>query len=728
MRRILIVLLPLVAAAGALHAQVTDTNQVDSIYLSPAMKALEEVKITAERPLYTVDGEKQLYNTADDPSVQTGTASDALQNAPGVEVDAEGNITLRGSQSVEVWINDRPSHLSGESLRQYIKTLPANAIERIEVITNPSARYGGGGPVVNIVTTAKVSRNEFFSLGTTANLRPQVSPWLSYVYANDRFSINAYVEYDYSHTWDDQQGTSLMRTPQGDTSVIKSHTSHSDYRRHGSYFYVGGHYDFDTQRSLAFWAGAYPSIYHYEGSTDMQWRELIYAPGDYGYRATQQGNIPQAGYYGGLDYTRQFNEDGKRLWLRAYANGFGYRSEGVHSRQHYTQFDLDYTVHDLAVSNNWAQTSLDAGYTLPFAKHWELEVGAGASYDFPSSYVYTRDSLPTGIRDSLRSYTKTSDYFNYQAYASLLRRWGGMTVKAGLQIGEKRLSATHDGYTHVVTTGRWPVWVPSLHLSYRTPSMHNFSLSYTHRSTMPTAEDLTSFVFYDINSYSLGNPALVPSHTHNVEGGWNKFFEGFGNVGIAAYYYASTDEIATLNDVAYSRFFGREVNFTQPVNVGSSHTGGVSLNLTYRPTAMLNVRLMASLYNQGYHMQFREGELYDESLWTGSARLNVWAKLWERVQLFGTLSYSTRRLTLMQYSEPIFTADAGVSADLWQRRLSLYLNIKDIFASNVQQWGIANPYLATTGRRSASSRYVSVGVTFRFGKLELESRARKHEE
>ena len=163
MKKIFLVLLPLVAAAGALHAQVTDTNQVDSIYLSPAMKALEEVKITAERPLYTVDGEKQLYNTADDPSVQTGTASDALQNAPGVEVDAEGNITLRGSQSVEVWINDRPSHLSGESLRQYIKTLPANAIKRIEVITNPSARYGGGGPVVNIVTTAKVSRNEFYS-------------------------------------------------------------------------------------------------------------------------------------------------------------------------------------------------------------------------------------------------------------------------------------------------------------------------------------------------------------------------------------------------------------------------------------------------------------------------------------------------------------------------------------------------------------------------------------
>ena len=111
MKKQLMLLLPLLAVAGGAYAQNNDTlsvSQTDSILLSPTAKALEEVKITADRPLYAVDGEKHIYNTSDDPSVQTGTASDALQNAPGVEVDAEGNITLRGSQSVEVWI-DRKS-------------------------------------------------------------------------------------------------------------------------------------------------------------------------------------------------------------------------------------------------------------------------------------------------------------------------------------------------------------------------------------------------------------------------------------------------------------------------------------------------------------------------------------------------------------------------------------------------------------------------------------------
>ena len=74
--------------------------------------SLSTVTVTAKKPLYAVDGEKQMYNVTEDPSVQTGTASDVLQNAPGVEVDAEGNITLRGTTSVEIWINDRPSHMN----------------------------------------------------------------------------------------------------------------------------------------------------------------------------------------------------------------------------------------------------------------------------------------------------------------------------------------------------------------------------------------------------------------------------------------------------------------------------------------------------------------------------------------------------------------------------------------------------------------------------------------
>ena len=139
---------------------------------------LQAVSVTAQRPLYSADGEKTFYHVEDDPSVQAGTASDALQNAPGVEVDAEGNITYRGKTAVEVWINNRPSNMDVEALKQYIKTLPASSIKRIEVLSNPSARYGTSGSIINIVTDGRNPLNQLLSVGFKASTGPRFSPWV----------------------------------------------------------------------------------------------------------------------------------------------------------------------------------------------------------------------------------------------------------------------------------------------------------------------------------------------------------------------------------------------------------------------------------------------------------------------------------------------------------------------------------------------------------------------
>lgn len=729
-----ILLLSLMTVAGVSYAQVNDTVRLSqdttatisdtNFYLSPSVKALEEVKITADRPLYTVDGEKNIYNTADDPSVQTGTASDALQNAPGVEVDAEGNITLRGSQSVEVWINDRPSNLSGESLRQYIKTLPANSIARIEVITNPSARYGGSGPVVNIITSKKILRNEFISIGATGNLRPQVSPWLSYVYSNKKFTVNLYAEYDYSHTWSDQSGRSALLTPQGDTSTIKSYTAHNDNWRHGSYFYLSGNYDFDTMRSLSFWGGAYPSWYRSESSADIQWQELIYNPGDYSYRSTSTASIPQVGYYGGLHYSHRLDDKGQMLWIRTAANGFNYTSDNTEQRQYLSLPALDYTVRHLAINRGGVGLSAEVGYSLPFAEHWELEAGVTGDYQIPSIRTYTRDTLPGNRRDTLQSYNKYYRHEGYGSYFTLKRNFGNFAAKVGLRLEQSIGTATYTGYTTEVSRENYLIPSPSVHLSYRTPSMHNFTLSYTLRTTTPSATDLTRFIVFSNESYEIGNPDLLPSHTHNLEGGWNKYFEGFGSVGVDLYYKANTDGQGTLVDVVYHPVYGREVSFSQPYNIGSSHTAGADINLTYRPTAMFNLRLSARAVHMGYHSQFRPGEWVDDNLWAGNLRLNVWGKLWNVLQVFGNVNYTTRQIAFLSSYDPFFTTDLGVSADLLDRHLSLYLNVKDVFNTYSRSSANTNPYLSSNSTTRYSSRYISFGVTVRLGKMELESKAR----
>ena len=167
--------------------------KLDSLKITADTLLLEGVSITAERPLFSVDGEKTLYQVSEDPTVQNGVASDALQNAPGVSVDVEGNITLRGASNVEIWINDQPSHLTKENLKAYIQALPANAIDRIEVITNPSAKWATDADgIINIVMSGKIKRNEFLCFGTNVSSQPYVMPWASYVWKNDRWTLNAF--------------------------------------------------------------------------------------------------------------------------------------------------------------------------------------------------------------------------------------------------------------------------------------------------------------------------------------------------------------------------------------------------------------------------------------------------------------------------------------------------------------------------------------------------------
>ena len=246
---------------------VADNMDLGIIKMYEGAVKLDEVIITEKKPLFANEGEKTLYNVSDDPSIQTGTASDALQNAPGVEVDVEGNITLRGVSSVEIWINGKPSHLNEENLKTYIQQLPANAIKTIEVITNPSARYASksDGGIINIVTNAKVQKNQFVSFGVRGSTRPDVSPWVSYVYANEKLSFNLYLNGNYRHNKNDQNGYSYSFkdsdiTPGAlDTTTTTRYDGKGNENSYGGGFFVNLQYNIDTMNNVLLWMGGWPS-------------------------------------------------------------------------------------------------------------------------------------------------------------------------------------------------------------------------------------------------------------------------------------------------------------------------------------------------------------------------------------------------------------------------------------------------------------------------------------
>ena len=716
---------------------VNGNQDLGKLQLKEGSTKLGEVVVAEKRPLFAVEGEKTMYNVAEDPSIQTGTLSDALQNAPGVSVDVEGNISLRGTSSVEVWINDKPSHMTAENLKTYIQTLPANSLDHLEVITNPSARYGSKADgIINIVTNAKVQKNEFFSFGVNASTHPYIDPWVSYVWSNEKLTVNAYLNGSYSSWRGNNFTDQSLFTKDG---VLVSHEI--DSTRSGSKNIGGGgffslDYEIDTANSLNFWFSGWPSWGDENINSYTFRQEYLDAFGMplldtlvTNYTERNTGNNNHAFFNGGLYYQHRFDNKGHNLSVSL--DGMGW-SAGENSD--YTRaFSLP--VEYLRMMNQNSKfgsigTEGEIIYNRPYSEKGEISVGLTSGYNRETRFFVT-DTMVDGqsVQDVYRSYNARFTNLNNEAFVTLQHKFGGFTVKPGVRFVSELVSGEYpytipDDTTDYNFRKHFFSVRPSLHLSYRTKSMHNFNLSYTMRIAAPQAEQLSRFPMYDMDSYSTGNPELERIYTHTVEAGWTKYWNNFGSIGLSAYYRGKNNEVNTIRLSQYHWLYGRVVPYSYPVNVGRSYTTGLEYNMMYRPSGFFNLRFYANLYDS-YIYTIYEGQPYEFDKWSYSFRLNMWAKLWNKLEVTASGYYSSPTQSLFSERHARYGINAGLKADFFDRKLSVFVNANDIF--NWNSFGNTNssPYVQSISNYRYNSRSVSVGVTFRFGKMELENMARQ---
>ena len=708
-----------------------DVN-VGTLKLKAGTTRLDEVVISEKRPLFAVEGEKTMYNVAEDPSIQTGTLSDALQNAPGVQVDVEGNITLRGTSSVEVWINDKPSHMSDENLKTYIQQLPANSIDHVEVITNPSARYGSKADgIINIVTNAKVQKNEFFSFGVNGSTRPSVTPWFSYVWSNEKLTVNAYVNGGYS-IWKGNGNTdqSLFN----ENHLLANHEIDSNAYQSKSYNsggYVSLDYEIDTANSLNFWVSGWPN-WGRNSSDASSYREEfldenglpLVTPSLVDYRTNSNSRNTSFFMNGGMYYQHKFDNKGHNLSFSASAMSWGYEGSGRVDRHFVLPVDHLRAINSSQSRKNFGG-EVEVIYNRPYSENGEISVGWNTGYS-PEKVYSMNDTLvgETWVNDAFRSYGATFTTLTNEAFITVQHKFGGFTVKPGIRfchelVGGRYVDSTQYNFSKPFFSVR-----PSLHLSYRTKSMHNFNLSYTRRIAAPDAPELSRFPLYSEDEYETGNPDLDRVFTNAVEAGWTKYFNNFGSVGLSAYYRGKSNEVNQIQMSQYHWLYGRVVPYSCPVNVGKSHQLGFSYNMMYRPNGFFNLRFYANLYNSHIETVFG-GQEYTQDDWSYSFNMNLWAKLWNRVEMTASGYYSSPTQSLFSNWHSRYGINAGLKADFFDRKMSVFVNANDIF--NWNRWGESNysPYVESTSSSKFNSRSVSVGVTFRFGKMELEQMAKQ---
>ena len=719
---------------------VENNTALGTLRLKPGSTTLKEVKISADRPLYAMDGEKMIYNVSDDPSIQTGTTNDALQNAPGVEVDIEGNITLRGVSSVEIWVNDKPSKLTEENLKTYLETLPANALARIETITNPSAKYATEAEaVINIITSAHIKSNQFVSFGLNGSSQPFVSPWISYMWAKERLSVNIYASGRYNFNKNESGSRAYMRRDNAagdgyDTVQIDTLHSYSENRNLNGNIFMNINYSIDSMSDLEVFGdihGRRPKAdsYGYGHSEGAGWTRTYY---------DTNSTSPTVSLFGGLGatYTHKFDQNGHNLRISADMHLDRDNSESRSWRLYDEAVYQDMNYNKYYRSHGSSQDySIDARYNRPYSLDGELSFGLSFDHRHEkSSYermLYNAASASYDITDSLRSYDYDGRSDDLDGDINWTHRWGGFTLELGMGMGYRWLNFNYDNYHFPDdTTLGYLTYNPSIHLSYRTESMHNFKLNYSLRMRNPSERQLTKFRQYGEDSYSVGNPSLKPSLTHNAEVGWTKFFERFGSVGLEGYARYSTDEIDNLTDHTdgVDAFIGRVISFSTPYNMGSSYRFGLSSNITYRPSGFFNLRLYLNAYESGYNIDYR-GEPRSDNMFSYSARLNGWVKLFNRYQVHSSLNYSSPTQGLLSERKARYFFNLGVRADFFKRKMSVFVNVQDLF-----NWGArygsgntnTNPYyLSESTNLRLNSRFISAGITFRFGKMELERNAKE---
>ena len=547
------------------------------------------------------------------------------------------------------------------------------------------------------------------------------------MWANEKVDFNIYLNGLYGNHDMASDGTSTLFDADSNVSRFQKWDNKNKMPYQGGYAGFNTNWKIDSMTTLSAWAGFYPywdqnSFYNnYEYYEYMDTGRL-----DLGYLDTTLNHGFSHGAYGGAWYEHRYDTTGRKLSItfngNYWANG-GYSDRTLDYR---LPSRTDFRRHMVGDMLN-GSGELGANYTLPLKHDITLEAGAefGFGYDYDNE---TLDSLlPSGEWSNMayRSYVSQALTLEPSAYVTAQKRWGGFTTKLGLRYYNNFKSGMIEHHSlgdqarlDTLFTGL----IPSIHLSYQTKTFENYSLSYTRRFTHDG--ELSNYLLfrrYEDYSYSTGNPNLLMCYTHNLEAAFNKYVMGFGNIGLNAYWRANTDEIGSMTFAGYDSVLGPYmVNYTMPVNIGNSHTEGIEANITYRPSGFFNVRFNATLLNYGYNYQD-----FSDSKLSYSFRLNIWAKVWNRLEVFANGTYASPRLGLYSLTNAIKRFDFGASSDFFDRKLSVYLNVSDIFGWS--EWGsnTTAPQYQTTGSNRFNSQFVSLGLTWRIGKMELESKARQ---
>jgi outer membrane receptor protein involved in Fe transport len=647
------------------------------IILSPSAIELGSVEVVADKTAVEYKLDKKVVNVSQVYSAVGGSAANVLENTPSVQVDIEGNVTLRGSGSFTVLIDGRPSVLSGsDALRQ----IPASALENIEIITNPSAKYepDGSAGIINLIMK-KNSMNGFSGvINASIGTRDKYRGDFLLNYRTEKF--NYFIGAD----WRDETNYGSMATTRetffGDTTKYLSINGDRNFIRGGQNFKGG--FDYYLSDNTTFTLSGEVGKSKNNRSAEEYILEYTIPKSTDIYSINDEISFRENDFYSGtINFQHKFKTEGHKIEANIFYSGEtgidGDEENEMLTDENYNRSGTYLAQVRTSEEEDENDFRMKFDYTLPFSEFSKLEAG------YQGRMEREKESTSFEEYDPVSGTWIISDYFSsaidfknniHAVYATYSNKLGGLEFMGGLR-GELTDREIKSSANDSVATLKLYDLFPTLHLSYDIGEKNEIMASYSRRINRPGGWDLNVVPTY-FNRYTIreGNPELEPEYTDSYDLGYMLKF-GRSYLSLEAFSRITKNKIERIESLGDDGIL-----YLRTENLGKDYSTGLELMGNVEFTKWLTVNASISGFNYRIKGEV-DSESYDRESTNWSGRMNTTIKFSDnsRMQIQGF--YRGPSVSAQGESKASFFTTMALKQDLLKKKLTATLTVQDPFGT-----------------------------------------------
>lgn len=650
--------------------KLNSITDLGKIFISSQSLNVNEVVVSGQRSPITYEIDKKVINVSENFSSISGTAIDILENIPSVTVDIEGNVSLRGSGNFTVLIDGRPSILdANEALQQ----IPASAIENIEIITNPSAKYDpqGTAGIINIIMKSNKNVGMSGIVDLNGGLKNKYGGELLADYKNSDFQINLAANYN-NRQFSSTEKQNNWNTEGSNTSYFNSS---GNSIRNGENFGLRSSISINlgNKQSLTLGGrygdrsgGSNSNLDYTQWSTSNSIQENYLSLSD----------DSRGGTYGSVftTYKKEYETKGHQITAQVFVSSRN--SDEFNTNKLFSGSQIvDGKITTESGPETDVRSKLD--YSLPLGSDSKFEAGYQGEIEISkeitglSNWNIEKQNFITDPLFSNESHYDTKELAIYSLYSDKIENFGyqfGLrTEYTGRKIEVPRLEKQF-------TIDKWD-YFPSFHFSYEFLLNHQLMASYTKRINRPRGWELEPFeTWTDAYNIRIGNPSLSPEYIDSYELGYQTLI-GSSVISIESYYRVTKNKIERIRSV-----YSENVTLQSVQNVGKDYSLGVELFFNFDPIKNWNVNLMANLYDYTIEGMIDE-EVLDRSSFNWSFRYNNSIKFSEETQVQLNFMYNSPRILPQGKHEGHLSTNFAIKHEFFEGLFTATLQVRDVFGN-----------------------------------------------